>query len=232
MIAGLFSSVCTRLGAMASFSSAAIEPAAFTSLERMFFFSRVCPTTILPSRFCRSAKLEARQKIAMTSDATVMSKPSSREKPLETPPSEETIERSARSFMSTTRRQLMRRVSSAERIAPIDVIVDQRGEQVVGGADGVEVAGEMEVDVLHRHDLGVAAAGRAALDAETWAERLGSRRQHSAFLPMWLRPSVRPTVVVVLPSPAGVGVIAVTRMSLPSGRPLSDSIYSSEILPL
>ena len=47
----------------------------------------------------------------MTSEATVMSKPSSRENPLETPPSEETIERSARSFMSTTRRHEMRRVS-------------------------------------------------------------------------------------------------------------------------
>ena len=45
------------------------------------------------------------------------------------------------------------------------------GEQVVRGADGVHVAGEMEVDVLHRHDLGVAAAGGAALHAETGAER-------------------------------------------------------------
>ena len=53
----------------------------------------------------------ARQKIAITSEATVMSKPSSRGKPLATPPSEETIERSARSFMSTTRRQVMRRAS-------------------------------------------------------------------------------------------------------------------------
>ena len=39
-----------------------------------------------------------------------------------------------------------------------------------------------------------------------------------AFLPMALRPSPRPTVVVVLPSPAGVGLMAVTRMSLPGLR--------------
>ena len=58
-----------------------------------------------------------------------------------------------------------------EVIAPVDVIVDQRGEQVVGRGDGVKVAGEMEVYVLHRHDLGVAAAGRPALDAEIGAER-------------------------------------------------------------
>ena len=41
--------------------------------------------------------------------------------------------------------------------------------------------------------------------------RLGSRRQIAAFLPMWLRASPSPTVVVVLPSPAGVGVMALTR---------------------
>ncbi len=68
----------------------------------------------------------ARQKIAITSEATVMSKPSSRGKPLATPPSELTIERSARSFMSTTRRQVTRRGVDAELIAPIDVVVDHR----------------------------------------------------------------------------------------------------------
>ena len=102
----------------------------------------------------------------------------------------------------------------AERIAPVDVVVDQRREQIVRRGDGVEVAGEVEVDVLHRDDLGVAAAGRAALHAEARAERRLAQA-HIAFLPMWLSASVRPTVVVVLPSPAGVGVIAVTRISLP-----------------
>ena len=43
--------------------------------------------------------------------------------------------------------------------------------------------------------------------------------QIAAFLPIRLRPSPRPTVVVVLPSPAGVGLIAVTRISLPSLLP-------------
>ncbi len=58
----------------------------------------------------------------------------------------------------------------AERIAPINVVVDQRAQQIVGAADGVEVAGEMQVDVFHRHDLSIAAAGGAALDAEAGAE--------------------------------------------------------------
>ena len=55
-------------------------------------------------------------------------------------------------------------------VALLDVVVEHGGEQVVRCADGVEVAGEVEVDVLHRDDLGVAAARRAALDAEHGAE--------------------------------------------------------------
>ena len=66
----------------------------------------------------------------------------------------------------------------AELVALVDVVVDQRGEQVVGEADGVEVAGEVEVDVLHRHDLGVAAAGRAALHAEHGPERGLAQADH------------------------------------------------------
>ena len=55
-------------------------------------------------------------------------------------------------------------------VALLDVVVDQGGQQVVGDADGVEVAGEVEVDVLHGDDLGIAAAGRAALHAEHGAQ--------------------------------------------------------------
>ena len=54
----------------------------------------------------------------------------------------------------------------AELVAVVDVVVDQRREQVVREPDGAEIAGEMQVDVFHRHDLRVTAAGRAALHAE------------------------------------------------------------------
>ncbi|MGD0997918.1 MAG: hypothetical protein ABR941_06315 [Thermoleophilia bacterium] len=47
-----------------------------------------------------------------------------------------------------------------------EVRLDHGGEQVVGGADGVNVAGEMKIQILHGDDLRVAAAGGAALDAE------------------------------------------------------------------
>ncbi len=53
-----------------------------------------------------------------------------------------------------------------ERVAVVDVVVDQRRQQVVGRPERREVAGEVQVDVGHRHHLRVAAAGRAALHAE------------------------------------------------------------------
>ena len=58
-----------------------------------------------------------------------------------------------------------------ELVALVQVVVDHRRQQVVGSGDGVEVAGEVQVEQLHRDDLAVAAAGGAALDAERRAHR-------------------------------------------------------------
>ena len=66
----------------------------------------------------------------------------------------------------------------AELVAVMDVVVDERGQQVVGQRDGVEVAGEVQVDVFHRHHLRVAAAGRAALHAEHRAEARLAQADH------------------------------------------------------
>ncbi len=57
-----------------------------------------------------------------------------------------------------------------ELVPVLEVGIDHRRQQVVGDAHRVHVTGEVEVEVLHRHDLGVAAAGRAALDAEDRAQ--------------------------------------------------------------
>jgi hypothetical protein len=65
-----------------------------------------------------------------------------------------------------------------ERVAPMQMVVDHRCEQIVRRGDRVEIAGEMEVDVLHRHDLRIAAPGRTALGAETGSERGFAKRQH------------------------------------------------------
>ena len=55
-------------------------------------------------------------------------------------------------------------------ISPVDMVVQQGRQQVVGGGDGVEIPGEVEVDRLHRRRLGPAAAGGPALDAEHRAQ--------------------------------------------------------------
>src|SRR6185369_10766044 len=54
----------------------------------------------------------------------------------------------------------------AQGVAVVDVVVDERGGQVVRGPDRVDVARQVEVEVLHRDDLAAAAARGAALDAE------------------------------------------------------------------
>ena len=59
----------------------------------------------------------------------------------------------------------------AQGVAVVDVVVHERGQQVVRQGDGVEVAGEVQVDVFHGHDLGVAAACCAAFHAEDGAQR-------------------------------------------------------------
>jgi hypothetical protein len=53
----------------------------------------------------------------------------------------------------------------------VQVVVEHGGEQVVGAGHGVQVAGEVEVDALHRRHLRPSAAGGAALHAEAGSER-------------------------------------------------------------
>ena len=60
----------------------------------------------------------------------------------------------------------------------------------------------------------------------------GSRRQTIDLTPILLSPSFKPTDVVVLPSPAGVGVTAVTRTIFPLGLSLRLAMYSNESLAL
>ena len=63
-------------------------------------------------------------------------------------------------------------------VALVKMVTDQRRQQVVGGADSMEITGEVQVDVLHGHYLGVAAAYRPALDAETWPQRRFAQADH------------------------------------------------------
>ena len=117
--------------------------------------------------------------------------------------------------MSTTRRHTTRAYVDLERVAPIDVVVDHRRQQRCARCDRVEVAREVQVHVFHRND----SARNHHRQRHPSYQSLAQGRfadTNAAFLPMRFRPSPKPTVVVVLPSPAGVGLIAVTRISLPS----------------
>ena len=60
---------------------------------------------------------------------------------------------------------------NTELIALLDVVVEHGGQQVIGGTDGMEVTGKVQVDILHGDDLSPAAAGSAALNAKDGAER-------------------------------------------------------------
>ena len=59
----------------------------------------------------------------------------------------------------------------AELVALLNMVVEHGCQQVVGGTDGMEVAGKVQVDVLHGDDLRPAAASGAALDTKDRAER-------------------------------------------------------------
>lgn len=50
-----------------------------------------------------------------------------------------------------------------------DVGINHRGEQIVGRGDGVEVAREVDVDLLARNDLRFAPASCSAFQSKNWA---------------------------------------------------------------
>ncbi len=126
---------------------------------------------IRPSRRRRSWRSWATARIAITSEAAVMSKPVSRGI---------AVGGAAEAERDLSQRPVVH-VDGAlpghpqgvdvVRVAVQDRGVEDRREQVVGGADRVDVAGEVQVEVLHRHHLGEAAPGGAALHPEHRAER-------------------------------------------------------------
>ena len=128
-------------------------------------------STIRPSRARRSWRSVASARTAITSEATVMTNSVSRGTPSSRPPRPMTTWRSARSLMSSDARPEDPVRVDAERVLVVEAVVDEGAGQVVGRADRVDVAGQVEVEVLHRDDLAVAAAGGAALDPEDRPER-------------------------------------------------------------
>src|SRR4029450_3314437 len=59
----------------------------------------------------------------------------------------------------------------AERVLVVEAVVDERAREVVRRAYGMDIAGQVEGEILHRDDLAVATARRATLDPEHRPER-------------------------------------------------------------
>ena len=120
----------------------------------------------------------------------------------------------------------------AELVAAEELVVQEGRAQVVRRGHRVQVPGEVEVDVLHRQHLAVAAAGAAALDAEDGPQRRLPDGRRRLARRCGSAPVPGPIVVVVLPSPSGVGVMAVTMISRPFGWSARRSRMSSLTLAL
>ena len=103
----------------------------------------------------------------------------------------------------------------AEGVALLQMIVDQRGEEVVRRRDGVKIAGRLMSPAGTTIDLPppVAPPFRPKVGPSD-----GSRSASATLSPFFAMPCARPIEIVVLPSPAEVGVSAVTRMTLPGAR--------------
>ena len=135
-------------------------------------------TTIRPRRARRSCRSVASARIAMISEAAVITNCAlARDAVRLAAEPDDRVAQLAVVHVERPRPGDRLRVD-AERVAVEDRGVERRREQVVGGRDRVEVAVEVEVDLLHRHDLGVAAAGAAALDPEHRAHRGLAQAQH------------------------------------------------------
>ena len=157
----------------------------------------------------------ARQSIAITSDATVMSKPSSRGTPCALPPSPSTICLSCLSFISTALFQVICLGSMPSALPCCMWLSSMAASRLLAAP----MAWKSPVKCRFISSIGTICAyppPAAPPFMPNTGPRDGSLRAAITFFPILRSPSVSPTEVVVLPSPAGVGVMAVTSISLPS----------------
>jgi len=153
----------------------------------------------------------------MTSEATVMSNPVSRGTPWALPPRPMTVWRRARSFMSMARRRVMVRGSMPRALPCCRWLSSMAARRLWA----VPTAWMSPVKWRFMSSMGSTwdhppPAAPPLTPKQGPSE--GSLRHIMAFFPIFTRAWVRPMVLVVLPSPAAVGVVAVTRISRPSGR--------------
>ena len=228
--AGWPSRVCTRFGLIASFKRTAIAPATSSSSAVTGAPSNVVATVIAPSRCRRSTRSRAMASTAITSEAAVMSKPPSRGN-APSSPSPRAMRRRTRSSMSRHRRHVIVAGSIPSSLPWTRCASIADASRLFAAA----IAWRSPVKWRLMSSRGTTCASPAPVPPP-FAPRVGptegSRRQTSAFSPMWPSPSVNEIAVVVLPSPAFVGVIAVTAISLPSDPVARRSSTPSSIFAL
>ena len=197
----------------------------------MGFLSKVYPTKILPSLSLKSSKSFAIQRIAITSDAGVILKPSSRAIPLFDPPKPITICRRLRSFISITRFQVMVLGSMFRLYFLFCKLLSISAESRLF-AFSIAAKSPVKCKLISTIGINCAYPPPAAppLIPKT-GPKLGSRNTAMVFFPILFRPSHRPTETVVFPSPAGVGLMAVTKISF-AFFIFSSSMYDNGILAL
>ena len=61
------------------------------------------------------------------------------------------------------------------------MIINESGEQVVCGANRVKIAGKVQVDVFHGHNLGIASSRRPAFHSETGSKTGLAKANHRFF---------------------------------------------------
>ena len=66
-------------------------------------------------------------------------------------------------------------------VALLNMVVQHGGQQIIGRPNGVHVAGEMKIDILHGDDLSPSAAGGAAFDPKNRAQRGFPQGQYRFF---------------------------------------------------
>ena len=60
---------------------------------------------------------------------------------------------------------------NSEHISMMQMIVDHRCQQIVSHPNSVDIPGKMQVKLLHRHDLAIAATGSATFDTKRRSHR-------------------------------------------------------------
>ncbi len=131
--AGVCSSVCTRFGWIASRSSTLIAPAAWICAAVTFFLAKSRATMMRARRSSRSASEVARQKIAITLGGDGDVEAVLAHLAVVAQADHDLAQRAVVHVHHAAPRDLRR--IDAERVAPIDLVVDQRRQQVVGRGD-------------------------------------------------------------------------------------------------